>query len=162
MGDRTVDTIIRPAAVLSTTAAKLILDGLALADVSRGGLWNASTTLWQRYDVPWSGVGGARGSAVVVGTIAVVYDQPRPHEITIYKASVSDAGVEKGWTTERLCDDALSWANLTLATCPRAALQAPPASDPFRERAEEERRKALSAGGINPLLGDIVEDPGHH
>ena len=145
MGDRTVDTIIRPAAILSTTAAALILDGLARSDVSRGGLWNASSTLWQRYDHPWNGEGGSRGGAVVVGTIAVTYDAPRAHEITIYKVSISDAGVEKGWTTERLCDDALAWANLTLESCPRAELATPPKFDPFREGADNEARAALLA-----------------
>ena len=145
MADRSIDTIIRPAAVLSVTAAALILDGLARADVSRGGLWNASSTLWQRYDMPWSGQGGMRGDAVVVGTMAVIYDQPRAHEITIYKVSITDAGVDKGWTTERLCDDALAWANLTLESCPRAAMATPPKFDPFRAGADDTARSSLLA-----------------
>lgn len=156
MTEPTIDTIIRPAAVLSVTAAQLILAGLAAADVAKGGVWNASSTLWQRYDHPWAGELGARGDAVVVGSIAVVYDQPRPHEITIYKVSIGAAGVARGWTTSRLCNDALSWANLTLESCPRAALQAPPVRDPFREEAEAQREKALRSGSVNPLLGDLV------
>jgi hypothetical protein len=40
---------------------------------------------------------------------------------------------------DRLCDDALSWIGLTLATCPRADLTAPPAPDPFHARVPEPR-----------------------
>lgn len=154
----TVETIIRPAAVLPTAAARAILTALADADVSRGGVWNASTTLWQRYDHAWDGVGGMRGAAVVVGTIAVMYDHPRPHEITIYKVSVADAGVAQGWTTEKLCDDALRHAGLTLASCPRADLLSPPTTDPFHDRAAEERRKSLLQTDVGSLLRADVRD----
>ncbi len=154
MAVRGIETIIRPAAVLSTTAANLILEGLARADVAKGGLWNASSTVWQRYDQPWGGEGGMRGAAVVVGTIAVIYDQPRAHEITIYKVSITDAGVGKGWTTERLCDDALAWANLTLESCPRATMATPPKFDPFRDGADETLRAALLAPEGTPVSHD--------
>ena len=151
MSIRGIETIIRPAAVLSTQAAALILDGLARADVAKGGLWNASSTVWQRYDLPLGGEGGMRGASVVVGTIAVIYDKPRVHEITIYKVSVTNAGVDAGWTTERLCDDALAWANLTLDTCPRAAMHTPPKFDPFRDGTNEELRSRLLAADNTPV-----------
>ena len=151
MSVRGIETIIRPAAILSTTAANLIMAGLARADVSKGGLWNASSTVWQRYDHPWNGENGGRGDAMVVGTIAVIYDQPRQHEITIYKVSITDGGVEKGWTTERVCDDALSWANLTLASCPRASMPMPPKFDPFRDGVDEAKRAALLAPDATPV-----------
>ncbi|HVF21207.1 MAG TPA: hypothetical protein VNA14_13340 [Mycobacteriales bacterium] len=154
MAERSIDTIIRPAAVLSVTAAALILDGLARADVSRGGVWNASSTVWQRYDLPWNGGSGMRGTAVVVGTIAVVYDQPRAHEITIYKVSINEGGVAKGWTTDRLCDDALAWANLTLESCPRAALATPPKFDPFRDDADDDARQAL----LDPIGSRVTHE----
>ena len=137
---------------------RAILTALADADVSRGGLWNASTTLWQRYDHKWDGVGGMRGDAVMMGTIAVVYDHPRPHEITIYKVSVTDAGIEQGWTTERLCDDALQHAGLTLESCPRAGLQAPPTPDPFHDRDAAERRRSLLQTDVGQLLRTDVRD----
>jgi len=35
-----------------------------------------------------------------------------------------------GWTVESLCDEALGFGGLTLATCPRADLKPPP--KPFR------------------------------
>src|SRR5438046_882988 len=104
---------MRPAAIVPSVCAVQILAALQAADVSTGGLWNASTSIWQRYDRPWSGSNGSRGDAELVGTIAVVYDQPRRHEITIYKVSVTPAGLDLGWSVPRLCDDALQFADLT-------------------------------------------------
>lgn len=87
--------------------------------------------MWQRFDRAWDGPNGSRGTAHLVGSIAVIYDEPRRNEITIYKASITPWGAENGWTVERLCGDALAWAGLTLATCPRADLTPPPRADPF-------------------------------
>lgn len=123
--------IIRPAAVLGTNAAGDVLRSLQRLDVSRGGTWNASSSLWQRYDRPWDGPGGQRGAAQLVGSLAVVYDSPIRHSITIYKVSVTSHGRAAGWSVESICDDALTWAGLNLANCPRAAMTQPPTSDPF-------------------------------
>ncbi len=133
--DRSGDAtrIIRPAAVLDERAAFQVLEQLRRLDVEAGGVWNATSVLWQRYDRAWDGIGGTRGSATLVGSIAVMYDSPHRHEITIYKATVTEAGLAAGWAVERLCDDALIWARLTLATCPRAELADPPVVDPFRQ-----------------------------
>ena len=131
-GDAT--TVIRPSAVLAEAAARAVVRELESRDVSHGGVWSASSGLWQRYDVPWDGVGGTRGSAQLVGTIAAVYGTPNKYDITIYRVTTTDHGRETGWTVDTLCDDALQYADLTLATCPRAALAAPPTPDPFRRR----------------------------
>ena len=64
-----------------------------------------------------------------------MYDSPHRHEITIYKVTVTENGLDQGWTVETLCDDALIWAGLTIATCPRAELAAPPLADPFKKTA---------------------------
>jgi hypothetical protein len=127
-----LETVIRPAAVLQEQAAQLILAALYESDVRRGGVWSTTTTLWQRYDRPWNGALGSRGSAVLLGSLAVVYGTPTRASITVYRASVSPEAAADGWTTEKLCDEAFVYAGLTLANCPRAALQAPPARDPFR------------------------------
>ena len=124
--------VIRPAAVLEARVATLVLSALRRDDVSTGGVWNASASVWQRYDRAWNGVGGTRGDAKLLGSIAVMYDSPHRHEITIYKVTVTEHGLYQGWTVESLCDDALIWAGLTIATCPRAELNSPPESDPFR------------------------------
>src|SRR4051794_21419202 len=93
----TEDTrIIRPAAVLGTRAAAEVVRHLQRLDVARGGTWNASSSLWQRYDRPWDGPGGTRGGAQLVGSIAVVYDSPTRHSITVYKVTVSSHGLGVG------------------------------------------------------------------
>lgn len=127
-------TVIRPSAVLGEKAARAVVAELEARDVARGGVWSASSGLWQRYDQPWNGVGGTRGTAQLVGSIAAVYGTPSKYDITIYRVTTTEHGLAAGWTVERLCDDALQYADLTLATCPRAALVAPPSPDPFRRR----------------------------
>ena len=124
--------IIRPAAVLYDEVARVIVAELEREDVSRGGVWNVSVGVWQRYDGPWDGPGGTMGDARLVGTIATVYGAPTKFEITIYRATVTTYGVEQGWTVESLCDDALRPVGLTLASCPRADMLNAPAPDPFR------------------------------
>lgn len=129
-GDAT--TVLRPSAVLGESAAREVVRELERRDVSQGGPWNASPGLWQRYDQPWDGPQGGPGSAYLVGSIAAVYGTPSKYDITIYRVTTTEKGRAAGWTMESLCDDALQHAGLTLATCPRAALVAPPRPDPFR------------------------------
>jgi hypothetical protein len=124
--------IIRPAAVLDERAALRVLSELKRLDVGTGGAWNATSSLWQRYDMPWDGPGGTRGNARLIGSIAVMYDSPNRHQITIYKVTVTPFGLDSGWAVETLTDDALTWVGLSLATCPRAELTDPPVRDPFK------------------------------
>lgn len=127
-----VTTVIRPSAVLREGAAREVVRELESRDVSKGGVWNASVGLWQRYDRPWDGTPTGPGQARLVGSIASVHGSPGKYEITIYRATVTEHGRTAGWTVEGLCDDALQYADLTLATCPRADLRTPPLPDPFR------------------------------
>lgn len=124
--------VIRPAAVLEARAATQVLTALRSEDVSTGGVWNASASVWQRYDRPWNGVGGTRGDARLMGSVAVMYDTPARHEVTIYRVTITPAGGDMGWSVEALCDDALKFAGLTLASCPRAELNSMPRMDPFK------------------------------
>lgn len=123
--------IIRPAAVLDARSAHQVLVELRRHDVAAGGLWNATSSLWQRYDHAWDGAGGTRGQAHLMGSVAVVYDSPHRHAITIYKVTITEQGVIQGWTVTTLCDEALAYAELTLDSCPRAAMVEPPRKDPF-------------------------------
>src|ERR1700712_3217109 len=119
-----LETVIRPAAVLPDRAAQDILGALANSDVRRGGVWNTTTTLWQRYDRPWDGALGSKGSAVLIGSLAVVYGTPTRASITVYRASISAEAAAAGWDTDQLCNEAFGYAGLTLANCPRAAAPA--------------------------------------
>jgi hypothetical protein len=124
--------VIRPAAVLEARAATQVLSALRTDDVATGGVWNASASVWQRYDRAWNGVGGTRGDARLMGSVAVMYDTPARHEVTIYRVTITPAGGDMGWSVESVCDDALRFAGLTLANCPRAELNSMPRTDPFK------------------------------
>lgn len=126
--DRT--TVIRPSAVLTANAARLVVSALESQDVGLGGVWNATPGLWQRYDQPWKG--SMPAGAKLVGSIAAVYGEPSRYDITIFRVTVTAHGLEVGWSVEDLTDDALQYAGLTLATCPRVGLASPPVPDPFR------------------------------
>jgi hypothetical protein len=123
--------VIRPAAVLRAQEGERVLDALGALDVAEGGVWITNPGLWQRYDKPWDGVGGMAGSSKLVGTIGAAYGSPTRYDITIYRVTVTEHGAASGWTVESLCDDALGYAGLTLATCARAELKDPPSRDPF-------------------------------
>ena len=126
-----LEQVIRPSAVLSEASAASVLRALNDRDVSHGGVWNATSSVWQRYDRAWNGLGGMRGTAQLVGSIAVIYDQPTRHQITIYKVTITSYGASKGTSVESLTDEALRSAGLTLASCARTELADPPPADPF-------------------------------
>lgn len=127
----TLEQVIRPSAVLSEANAATVLRALNREDVSNGGVWNATSSVWQRYDRPWNGLGGMRGSAQLIGSIAVIYDRPVRHQITVYKVTITSYGASKGTTVESLTNEALRSAGLNLASCPRADMADPPPADPF-------------------------------
>ena len=127
-----VTAVIRPAAILPEGATRDVLMQLALNDVRVGGHWQADPSVWRRYDRPWDGQDGGPGGAVLLGTIQVAYGIPTRYEITIFRVTISEPGDAAGWTVESLCNEALSYGGLTLDTCPRASLAAPP--KPFRFR----------------------------
>jgi hypothetical protein len=131
--------VIRPSAVLTEVLANKILRELETQDVSRGGIWSASVGLWQRYDHAWDGPGGTHGTARLIGTIGAVYGTPSKYDITIYRVTVTGHGSSLGWTVEGLCDDALKWVDLTLATCPRTSM-ASAAPDPFHKGTDSRSR----------------------
>ena len=125
--------VIRPAAVLSETHARLILAGLAADDVQSGGLWWTRVGTWRRYDAPWpDGAAGPDVDVTHIGTLSCVYDSPARFCVTVFRVSMTSYGLDQGWTTESLCDEAFSHAGLTLADCPRATLAAPPPRFPQR------------------------------
>jgi len=131
--DLTVTEVIRPAAVLSETNARLVLDELRRQSVSNGGHWHAEPGCWRLYEFPWEGM---RESAAdrerLIGSIQVAYGMPTRYEITIFRATITVTGSRCGYTVESLCDEALAAAGLTLASCPRIDIPEPP--KPFRMR----------------------------
>lgn len=135
---------LRPPAALPPRAAEQVLAALDERDVSAGGLWNAGPGMWQRYDVAWDGPAGMRGSAELVGSVAIMHGRPHRGEVAVYKASITTRGRALGWTPERLCDEALAFAGLSLASCPREGDDASAVSVPEQRSAREILRTNLS------------------
>jgi len=127
---------IRPAAVVPVAATRRILMALADLDVRRGGCWSAVPGAWRRFDRPWApeldlDLGERRDPVVapeLMGTIRCIYDRPSRHMTTLYRVDVTAAGLDRGWTVERLCDEALSYAGLSIATCGRDEIRPVPRS----------------------------------
>ena len=124
--DGVVTEVIRPAAIIPEESARRIMMELALHDVRMGGVWWSEPTLWKRFDKPWDGVDGGAGSADLLGTMQIAYGVPTRYEITVFRATITRVGGQAGMTVTSLCDEALSFGELTLATCPRADLNIPP------------------------------------
>jgi hypothetical protein len=121
-----VTEVIRPAAVVPQDAARAVLMQLTLRDVRLGGVWDTEPAVWRRFDAPWSGSHDTDDGSHLLGTIQVAYGVPTRYEITIFRATVTRLGQEQGFTVETLCDEALQYGELNLATCPRADLRQPP------------------------------------
>jgi hypothetical protein len=124
--DGVVTEVIRPAAIVPELSARKVLVELVLHDVRMGGVWWSEPTNWRRYDRPWDGIDDGPGSAEILGTMQIAYGVPTRFDITIYRATVTLAGRERGMTVASLCDEALAFGQLSLATCPRVDLKAPP------------------------------------
>ena len=125
------ERVIRPAAIVPARAARLVKSWAADNDVTRGGVWASDTTYFKRFSGPFDGAAGMRGTAQLLGSVHVTWDT---YEVTIFRVSITEEGLEQGMTVESLCDELLAPAGLTLASCPRAALGQAPAADPFRRR----------------------------
>ena len=123
-----LERVIRPAAVIPERAMRDVLAWLRRQDVTLGGVWSVGVGSVQRYSGPFDGPSGMRGTAVLLGSLHMTWDA---YEATIYRVGITEAGARRGLTVERLCDEVLAAADLTLASCPRADLPSP-APDPFR------------------------------
>jgi hypothetical protein len=124
-----VSEVIRPAAIIPETAARLIVRELEARSPARGGAWTTTTRIWNRYQAPGVDAAG-EPTAPLLGRLEVAYGTPTRYEITIYRATLTTIGTAAGWTVESLCDEPLSLGGLRLASCPRASLRPPP--KPFR------------------------------
>lgn len=127
--DGIVSEVIRPAAIIPETAARIIVRELEGRSPSAGGMWTTSTRVWNRYQSPGADELGEPTSPLI-GRLEVAYGTPTRYEITIYRVTLTSVGTADGWTVESLCDEPLSLGGLRLATCPRAGLRPPPR--PFR------------------------------
>jgi hypothetical protein len=125
--DIAITEVVRPAAVLPESAARRVLAELSVRDARADGLWVAEPARWQRYDSPWDGIDEGPGHSRLMGTLQVIYGRPGRYDITVFRVTITALGAAAGWQVESLCDEAFAFAELTLASCPRADLPPPPA-----------------------------------
>lgn len=124
LDDGVVTEVIRPAAIVPENSARAILFEMAMRDVRAGGHWHAEPAMWRRYDQPWES--DQPGDSRLLGTLQVAYGTPTRYAITIYRVTITAEGTQHGYDVTSMSDEALAFGGLTLASCPRAQLQAPP------------------------------------
>jgi hypothetical protein len=122
---------VRPALVLPERQTRALLDAATREDVGRGGYFSAGPAGVQVWSGPFDGPGGAKGSAVHLGSVDWTYDTPAKHWALIYRAMVTHDGVARGETTTTILGRVLALTGLSIEG-DRVTLPVPPRRDPFR------------------------------
>lgn len=122
---------VRPSLVLDERVARELLQEAARLDVSVGGRFSAGPAGVQVWSGPWDGPGGTKGSAVHLGSVDWTYDTPSRNYVTIYRSMVTQAGMDRGETTETILATVLRLVGQSVEG-PRLEQPMPPAVDPFR------------------------------
>jgi hypothetical protein len=119
--------------VLQERAARQLLEGAQVHDVTAGGYFSAGPAGVQVWSGPWDGPTGGHGSAQHLGSVDWSYDTPVKHYCTIYRAMVTEAGVAAGETTTSILARVMALSGLSIDG-DRLMLPQPPRKDPFRGR----------------------------
>jgi hypothetical protein len=122
---------VRPALVLAERETRELLAAANRDDVSHGGPFAAGPAGIQVWDGPFNGQNGTHGTAKHLGSIDWSYDTPTKHYVTIYRAMVTQKGVDAGLSPLTILSKVLALGGLD-ADGSRVSLPAPPARDPFR------------------------------
>lgn len=125
---------VRPALVLPEAQARALSDAAARQDVTRGGCFATSPAGVQVWSGPFDGPGGSRGDAVHLGSVDWTYDTPARHWALIYRAMVTQAGLDRGHSTASILSRVLALTGLSIDG-DRITLPTPPVRDPFRRHA---------------------------
>ena len=125
---------VRPALVLPERQARALLDAAAREDVGRGGCFAAGPAGIQVWSGPVDGPGGGQGTAVHLGSVDWTYDTPAKHWAMIYRAMVTQDGVERGESTTTVLARVLELTGLSIEG-DRVTLPSAPIRDPFRKKA---------------------------
>jgi hypothetical protein len=122
---------VRPALVLPELQARALLDAASREDVSGEGCFNAGPAGIQLWSGPYDGPDGRKGTAVHLGAVDWTYDTPAKHWALIYRAMVTQDGIERGETTLSVLTRVLGLTGLSIEG-DRVQLPTPPVRDPFR------------------------------
>jgi hypothetical protein len=122
---------VRPALVLAERESRNLQEAAKDQDVTRTGRFSAGPAGIQVWDGPFDGDYGSHGNAKHLGSVDWSYDTPVRHYVTIYRAMVTQAGVERGETTLSILSLVLGLSGIPVDGA-RVTMPAPPARDPFR------------------------------
>jgi hypothetical protein len=122
---------VRPALVLAERETRELLAAAHKDDVSHGGPFAAGPAGIQVWDGPFNGENARPGTAKHLGSVDWSYDTPTKHYVTIYRAMVTQHGVDAGLSPLTILSQVLALSGLD-ADGSRVSLPAPPARDPFR------------------------------
>lgn len=125
---------VRPALVLPEEHARALLDAADRLDVRRGGRLRGGLAGIQVWSGPFEADADGPGGAVQLGSVDWTYDTPAKHWALIYRAMVTQAGIDAGETTTSILAQVLAIAGLTV-TGDRVQLAVPPPRDPFKRGA---------------------------
>jgi hypothetical protein len=127
---------VRPALVLPELQARALLDAASREDIGREGSFSGGPAGIQVWSGPFNGADGSRGTAIHLGSIDWTYDTPAKHWALIYRAMVTQPGLEHGETTLSILTRVLSLTGLSIEG-DRVQLPTPPVRDPFRRAINE-------------------------
>jgi hypothetical protein len=122
---------VRPALVLPELQARALLDAAAREDVGKSGCFSAGPAGIQVWSAPFNGPDGRKGTAIHLGSVDWTYDTPAKHWALIYRAMVTQDGIEHGETTLSILTRVLGLTGLSIEG-DRVQLPTPPVRDPFR------------------------------
>jgi hypothetical protein len=125
---------VRPALVLPELQARALLDAAAREDVGSEGCFSAGPAGIQVWSKPFD-ADGRKGESVHLGSIDWTYDTPAKHWALIYRAMVTQPGIEAGESTLSILTRVLGLTGLSVEG-DRVQLPTPPVRDPFRRSIE--------------------------
>lgn len=121
---------VRPALVLPERQTRALLEAAGREDVGREGPFSAGPAGIQVWTGPFTGVGGTKGDALLLGSVDWCYDTPVRHYATVYRAMVTQEGIDRGESTVSILARVLALTGLCIDG-DRLTLAVPPARDPF-------------------------------
>ena len=151
---------MRPALVLAERETRELLAAANRDDVSHGGPFAAGPAGIQVWDGPFNGPNGTHGTARHLGSVDWSYDTPTKHYVTIYRAMVTQAGVDEGLSPLTILSQVLTLGGIA-ADGGRVSLPAPPARDPFRRLVSvySHPNSIIAIIGLVPRPSRSLRDP---
>lgn len=124
---------IRPALVLQEDATRRLMDVATEQSVRSGGVFHPTQLGIQVWSAPFDGPDATHGSSQHLGSLDWTFDTPVKHYATVYRAMVTQAGLDAGETTASILARVLALSGLHIAS-ERVSMPIPPPRDPFRRR----------------------------